>query len=120
MIRVRARAKDVRQIGDLRDIPQANRPVNRGRRRRVGAPGVPRDEQGGAVGKDVVLAGGRRDAAEQQHHEERREAVEREVDSIDTMCVLAREGYKKACGRGATHTARVENKKDELGRRRGA
>ena len=32
----------------------------------------------------------------------------REVDSIDTMCVsvLAREGYKKACGRGATHTAR--------------
>ena len=35
------------------------------------------DEQGGAVGKGVVLAGGRRDAAEQQRHGERREAVER-------------------------------------------
>ena len=55
-MRVRDRAKEARQIGDLRDIPQAYRPVNRGRRRRVGAPGVPRDEQGGAVGEDTRRA----------------------------------------------------------------
>ena len=42
-----------RQIGDLRDIPQVYRPVNRGRRRRVGAPGVPRDEQGARLAKTL-------------------------------------------------------------------